>query len=314
MVWEWIVFGVVVAVFLAADLFLHRGKHAESRKRAIIWSGVTIGVGVGFCGYVWWAKGAQAAHEYLAAYLLEESLSLDNLFVFLIIFRMMGTPLAQQRIALAWGIFGAMVLRGIFIFLGAEILNRWSWVEYLLAAILLYAAWRAFREKPDKPKKDNKLVAWLERHLPVSQPQTGPHFLVRENGTLKATPLLITIVALDISDVMFAVDSIPAAFSVTSETFLIYTSNVFAILGMRSLYVVLVHTIVGLRYLHYGLAGVLAFAGGKLLLAKWGIEVDPLVAVGVIVSTIGTAVAASLPHRKRSKQKPVVDSTETANQ
>ena len=306
-IWEWAAFGLVVAVFLTVDLLLHRGDHPESRKRAIIWSIVTISLGLGFGFYVWAEMGGRSAQEYLAAYLLEESLSLDNLFVFLIIFRMMRIPKDHQRIALSWGIFGALVFRGIFVFLGLEVLHRWSWVEYIFAGLLLYAAWHAFRENPNAADEDNKLVAWLTRHLPVSQPQAKPHFFVREDGKLKTTPLLVAIIGLEASDVMFAVDSVPAAFSVTSEPFLIYTSNVFAILGLRSLYIVLAHTIAEMRYLHYGLAAVLAFAGLKMLLGKWGVEIEPLIAVAVTVGIIASAVIASVLHKKRLKREPTVD-------
>jgi len=261
-VWEWTAFGVIVAVFLAADLLAHRKHQVDSTRRAAIWSVLAISIGLGFCVYVWWNHGAKPAQEYLAAYLLEESLSLDNLFVFLIVFRMMRIPKDHQRVALTWGILGALVFRAIFVFLGVKVLESWAWVEYIFAALLIYAAFRAVREDPSDTEEDNKLVAWLSRHLPVSGPQKEPHFLVREAGKLKATPLLIAVIGLELTDIMFAIDSVPAAFSVTRDEFLIYSSNVFAILGLRSLYIVLAHTIAELKYLHYGLAGVLAFAGG----------------------------------------------------
>ncbi|MGC1275275.1 MAG: TerC/Alx family metal homeostasis membrane protein [Planctomycetaceae bacterium] len=304
---EWTAFGIVVAVFLAADLLAHHRHQTESRLQATLWSVLAIGVGLGFGGYVWWNHGSQAAHEYLAAYLLEKSLSLDNLFVFLIIFRMMRIPTEHQRVALTWGILGALVFRAIFVFLGVEVLHRWAWVEYVFAALLIYAAFRAVREDPGDLSEDNKLVAWLARHLPVSAPQEEPHFVVREAGRLKATPLLVAVLGLEATDILFAIDSVPAAFSVTRNEFLIYSSNVFAILGLRSLYIVLAHTIAELKYLHYGLAAVLAFAGAKMLLGKADVEIPPLASVAVIVGTIGAAVAVSLRARRRTPKEAASD-------
>jgi tellurite resistance protein TerC len=303
-VWEWSAFAAVVAVFIAADLFVHRRGAAARPKQAVAWSVFAVAVGLAFGGYVLANRGARAAAEYLAAYLLEESLSLDNLFVFLIIFRMLQVPEPHQRVALSWGVFGALVFRAVFVFLGVEVLHHWAWVEYVFAALLLYGAFRAVREDPADAGNDNRLVAWLSEHLPVSAPQDRPKFLVREAGVLKATPLLVAIIGLEATDILFAVDSVPAAFSVTRDEFLIYSSNVFAILGLRSLYMVIAHAIAGLRYLHFGLAAVLAFAGAKMLLAKAGIEIPPLLSVALIIVAIGAAAGASLWAGKRRPKQP----------
>jgi tellurite resistance protein TerC len=291
---EWAFFAAVLAIFVGADLFAHRGQRQESRRQALVWVFVSIALGLGFCGHVWLKLGKDAAQEYFAAYLLEECLSLDNLFVFLIIFRMTGIPKAHQRVALSWGILGALVFRGIFVFVGVEVLHRWAWIEYGFAAVLLYGAWHAFTEDPTDADEDNKLVSWLTRHLPVSRPQPEARFLVREDGRLKATPLLVAIIGLEISDLLFAIDSVPAAFSVTRNEFLIYSSNVFAILGLRSLYIVLAHSIGELKYLHFGLAAVLAFAGVKIILGRLDVHISPMASVGMIVALIGSAVIASL--------------------
>ena len=305
--WGWATFAILIAAFLALDMFAHRGDHVDNRKRAIFWSILSVSLGFGFAGYVWYDLGPVPAQEYVAAYLLEECLSLDNLFVFLIVFRMMQIPKAQQRTALTWGILGALVFRGIFIFVGVEALERWEWVELIFALLLLYGAWHAFRENPSDDDEENKLIRWLTRHLRVSQPQSQPHFIVREAGRLKATPLLVAIMGLEATDVLFAIDSVPAAFSVTRDQFIIYSSNVFAILGLRSLYVVLAHTIAELKFLHYGLAAVLAFAGGKMIAAYYGYHISPLISVGVIIALIGAAVVASLvtsPPRNSSSPQP----------
>ena len=299
---EWGVFGGIVAVLLAVDLWVHRGARHESRKWAIVWSIIWVVTGLAFTGYVWQRMGTDAAEEYLAAYLIEKSLSLDNLFVFLIIFRMLKIPRDHQRTALSWGVFGALVFRAIFVFVGAAAIERFHWVEYVFAAILIYAAWHAFREDPASDRK-NKIVIWLERHLAMGAEPEKPKFLLHEGGKWKATPLLIAVLALELTDILFAIDSVPAAFSVTRNEFIIYSSNVFAILGLRSLYIVLAATIGNLRYLHYGLAGVLAFAGIKMILPE-RLEIPPLASVAIIVVIIGGSVLASLWGRKRAADSP----------
>jgi tellurite resistance protein TerC len=301
---EWLSFAAVVATFVGADLFAHRGQREESRLRALVWVAASLAVGLGFCGYVWWKLGEVAAEEYFAAYLLEESLSLDNLFVFLIIFRMTGIPKAHQRVALSWGVLGALVFRGAFVFAGVEVLHRWSWIEYGFAVLLLYGSWHALRSDPTDADEESKLVGWLTRHLPVAQPQSEARFLVREDGRLKVTPLLVAIIGLEVSDLLFAMDSVPAAFSVTRNEFLIYSSNVFAILGLRSLYIVLAHSIAELRFLHYGLAAVLAFAGLKILFTKLNLHISPIASVAIIVMLIGFAVLASIVDARRRRTGP----------
>ena len=290
--WAWLGFGVTLFVLLAIDLYTHRGAHGRSRRQDIIWSCVWISIGLGFSFFVWGLMGADAAQEYLAAYLIEESLSLDNLFVFLLIFQTLQIPLENQRRALLWGIFGALVFRGIFIFLGVAAMERWEWITYLFGALLFFAAWRALRE-PQEEVVENQLVDWLARHLPMSKDRTSGKLFVRENGKLLITPLLVAIIGLELSDILFAIDSVPAALSVTRREFLVYSSNAFAILGLRSLYVVLVASLEKVRYLHYGLAAVLAFAGFKLVTHDW-IHVPPMLSVGIIVTILLTTIVISL--------------------
>lgn len=282
------------------DLLAHRGDRAKSHKSAITWSILWVGAGLLFNVFVWVAFGGQAAQEYLAAYLIEKSLSLDNVFVFLVIFQSLKIPQKYQRTVLLWGIFGALVFRGIFIFIGAVALERYSWISYIFGAILLFAAYRAFREDPAK-QEENKTVAWLSQHLPVTHVVQGEKFITKENGRRVATPLLIALIGIELTDILFAIDSVPAAFSVSLDPFIVYSSNVFAILGLRALYIALAHTIAELKYLHYGLAGVLAFAGVKLIIDKW-VHISPLVSVGLIVLIFGTAVWASLRERRKHKR------------
>lgn len=298
--WAWAAFGVLLLVLLAIDLAAHWGGRGESRGWATFWAVVWVAAGLAFNAFVWVAFGRRAGEEYLAAYLIEKSLSLDNLFVFLLIFGSLGIPPEHQRKALSWGIFGALVFRGLFVFLGAEAVERWAWVEYVFAGILLVAAVHAFREDPEQVK-ESKLVRWLSRHLPVV-PDHSRRFFVRQEGGWKVTPLLVAVLALELTDVLFAVDSVPAAFAVTHDRFILYSSNAFAILGLRSLYIILAGAIAGLRYLHYGLAGVLVFAAAKMLAGDW-VPVPPLASVAVIVGIVGLAVVASLLH-PRGRAKP----------
>jgi tellurite resistance protein TerC len=282
---------VLMLTLISIDLLAHRGDREDSRRRALIWSVVWIGAALLFNVFVWVRFGAAAGEQFLAAYLLEKSLSIDNLFLFLVIFGAFQIPKAEQRRVLTWGIIGALVTRAIFIAAGAALLERWHAVTYIFGALLVITAVKLLRE----PAADEqpRILHWLERRVPWTRQLHGHKFFARVNGRRVATPLLLALIAIELTDVMFAVDSIPAAFAVTSDPFLVYSSNVFAILGLRALYIVLAGAIAELRYLRFGLSAVLAFAGAKMLLAHW-VTVDPLLSVGVIVACIGASVIASL--------------------
>ncbi|MCY1082585.1 TerC/Alx family metal homeostasis membrane protein [Archangium lansingense] len=302
--WEWGLFGVVVVSMIFIDLLAHRTKRGETKKAAYAWSIAWILVGLAFGFFVWLRHGGNTAQEYLGAYLIEKSLSLDNLFVFLVIFASLSVPENKQRRVLFWGIFGALVFRGLFIFLGLEAIERWNWVVYIFGAILLVAAWRVARRHPSE-ESDNKVVDWLEKRLPVTSEYEGKQFFKHVDGKWQATPLLIALIAIELSDVAFAIDSVPAALSVSHNLFVVYTSNVFAILGLRALYIALAKTVHELRYLHWGLAAVLAFAGLKMVLSEW-VHVAPLVSVAIIVTCIGISVGLSVRARKRDALRKVV--------
>lgn len=291
--WAWVVFSVVLLALLAVDLFVHRGHRADSRRSAVVWTVIWIATGLGFGVFVWAMWGGQAALDYIAAYLIEKSLSLDNLFVFLLIFSSLRVPEDVQRTALSWGVFGALVFRALFVAVGVVALTRFDWVSYVFGGILLVAAWRAAREDPLCKMGESRVVAWLSRHLPVTPRYHDTRFFAREDGILVVTPLLLAVIALELTDIMFAIDSVPAAFSVTRDPFLVYSSNAFAILGLRALYIVLAKTIAHLRYLHYGLAAVLAFAGLKMILEEW-VHIPALASIAIIFACIGLAVWASL--------------------
>lgn len=296
--WEWGVFGGVFFSLLVLDLVSHRGEHQQSRKAAIAWSIIWIVAGLAFTFFVWSVHGGGDASDYLAAYFMEKSLSLDNLFVFLIIFESLNIEPKHQRTPLSWGIFGALIFRGIFIFAGAAALERWDWVSFVFAGLLLVAAVRTFRESPTQ-EKENAAVKWLSKHLPVTHEVHGKHFLARVNGRRVATPLLLSIVALELTDILFAIDSVPAAFSVAESPYVIYSSNAFAILGLRSLYIVLADLLRKLEYLHYGLSAILVFAAVKMIVGEW-VHLPAWASIGIIVAILGGSVWASL---RRTRQR-----------
>lgn len=299
----WLVFGVVMLAGLVLDLFSHRGERADSHRSAVGWAIFWVAVGLLFGLYVHFALGSRATGEYYAAYLIEKSLSVDNLFVFLIIFQTLNIATEYQRTVLSWGIFGALIFRALFIFLGAAAIERWHWVSYVFGAILVYAAYQIFKEDPGE-KEENKAVIWLSRHVPLTHELHGHRFFSVENGRRVATPLLVAVLGLEVTDIMFAIDSVPAAFAVSTDRFILYSSNAFAILGLRSLYLVLAKSIADLKYLHYGLAAVLAFAGFKLVSSNWNLHIPAWLSIAIIVLAIGIAVLASLRHARKHPPEP----------
>ncbi|HEX7837735.1 MAG TPA: TerC/Alx family metal homeostasis membrane protein [Kofleriaceae bacterium] len=297
--WAWGLLAGVMLLLITIDLVAHRGDRIDSRSRALMWSVVWIAVAIGFGLFVAVWFGAAAAEQYFAAYLLEKSLSVDNLFLFVVVFGALGIPLAEQRRVLTWGILGALVMRGAFIALGVAMLHRWHEITYVFGAILVVTALKMLKGGDGEP---SRLLGWVERHLPWTRERSGHHFVVRRGGRWLATPLLVALIAIELTDVVFALDSIPAAFAVSDEPFVIYSSNVFAVLGLRALYVVLLGMIGQLRYLKYGLSAVIAFAGAKMLAAPW-ITISPIASVGVIGLVIGAAAAASVYASRRERRR-----------
>jgi len=299
--WVWLGFGGLVLLLLAVDIVAHLGAREISRRSAAAWSAFWVGVGLAFGVFVGVVFGADAAHQYVGAWAMEKSLSLDNLFLFLLVFSTLRIDPPRQRYALYLGIAGALVFRGIFIWLGLEVLAHFAWVEWIFGGILLVAAVHAAREHPDE-QEDSKVAAWLARHLPVASKQDGTKLFTRENGRRVVTPMLVAIMAIELADIAFAIDSVPAALAVTKEPFLVYSSNVFAILGLRSLYALLASTISGLKYLHWGVAAVLAFASVKIVGHRW-FHVPALLSVIIIAACIGTAIVASVIAMRRERAR-----------
>jgi tellurite resistance protein TerC len=237
--------------------------------------------------------GATGATQYLAGYAVEQVMSLDNLFVFLLLFGLFRIPPSKQPKVLYWGVAGAVVLRGLFVAGGVGLLNRFHWIEYVFGALLLVAAVRLLKPEPseDEPERAPGWLKWLTKWHPISENQD--HFLVVENGQRMATVMLLALVAVEFTDVVFALDSIPAVLSITRHPFLAYTSNIMAVMGLRSLYVLLAAGLAKLRFLHFGLAAVLGFAAVKMLLADW-VEIGPGVSLAVIAGMMAVTVGVSM--------------------
>ena len=290
----WLLFAGVVLVSLVIDLLAHRGGRGHSRKSAVLWSILWIVVAFLFAGYVAYVLGAGAASDFVSAYLMEKSLSVDNLFVFMLVFARLGIPSAEQHRVLFWGIIGALVARAAFIAGGTAVLGRWHDVVYVLGAFLIYTAYKTARaESLGGPDGESKPLAFLRRHLPISSRLHEHQFFAREDGRLVGTPLLLALLTIEASDVMFAIDSVPAVFAISEEPFIVYSSNVFAILGLRALYLVLADLLRDLRYLHYGLAAILALAGAKMILSAH-VHVPQYVSLGAIVVILATSIVASV--------------------
>jgi tellurite resistance protein TerC len=289
----WLLFAGIVLVSLAVDLLAHRGGHGHSRRSAVAWSIVWVAVALVFAGYVWYALGGYAAGTFMSAYLMEKSLSIDNLFVFMVIFSRLKIPPTEQHRVLFWGIMGALVARGLFIAGGTALLTRWHDVTYLLGAFLIYTGYKTARTQPGPREGESRVLSFLRRHMRISARLYGHSFFGREDGKLVATPLLLALLTIEASDVMFAIDSVPAVFAITEEPFIVYSSNVFAILGLRALYLVLADLLRDLRYLHFGLAAILALAGAKMIAAQH-FHVPHYVSLGAIVTILTVSIVASV--------------------
>ena len=302
--WLWSVFGGMVVVMLLIDLVLvGRGsQQAISFRESVIWSCVWVAVSLLFAAGLWWYleghAGTEIANErtleFLAGYLIEKSLAVDNVFVWLMIFSFFGVPLHLQKRVLAYGVVGAILMRAGLIFIGAWALAHFHWILYVFGALLLFTGvkmWLLAEQKPDLA--NNPLLKWLGRHVPSTQGLHGEKFFVREQGVLLATPLFFALVFVEFSDLVFAVDSIPAIFAVTSDPFIVLTSNVFAILGLRAMYFLLAGMAERFSLLKYGLAAVLVFIGLKMMLLDV-YKIPIAVSLAVVATLIGTSIVLSL--------------------
>jgi tellurite resistance protein TerC len=283
----------VIAVALDLLVF-HRRPHKVGLREALIWSAAWIGAAAAFAVGVCHYYGAQPALEFSTGYLIEKSLSVDNLFVFLVLFRTFGVAAEYQHRVLAWGILGALVMRGGMIWAGTALIERFSWVMYVFGAFLVIAGLHMMfaRETGMHPEK-NWIVRFLAKHLRMTKSFAGERFFVREQGLWYATPLFLVLLVVEVTDVTFAVDSIPAVFGITRDPFIVYTSNVFAILGLRTLYFLLAGVLDRLTHLKFGLAAVLVFVGAKMLAEKW-MHISVLSSLGIVMGILAIATVISL--------------------
>jgi tellurite resistance protein TerC len=308
MAWWWLVFGGVVTACLALDLFVfHRHAHAERTREAVGWSIVWISVGLAFAGFVAYVKGGDAAFAYLTAFLIEKSLSVDNLFVFLALFTYFAVAPENHHRVLFWGIMGAIVTRGIFIFAGVELIRHFHWSIYLLGIILVATGAKlGLSGEEEMHPERNPVVRLASRLLPVERSYHGERFTVRTPQGLRFTPLFLVLVAIESMDVLFAVDSVPAVLAVSQDAFVVYTSNIFAILGLRALYFVLAHALRSLSLLRPALALILVLVGVKMLLTDV-VDVPTAVSLGVVAAILGGATALSLWNARRHPLAPTAD-------
>ena len=292
---SWVIFAVAIFGLLALDLFVfHREAKPVRMREAATWVGVWVTLGLAFGGWVFLTRGATSGGEYLAGYLIEYSLSMDNVFVFAVLFAYFGVPAAYQHRLLFWGVLGAIVFRAIFILAGTALLASFHVVIYLFGVLLLYTAWRMIRTGTEQiDPSANPVLRVMRRVVPVTETYEGQRFFTRRDGRLWATPLFAALVVVETSDIMFAIDSVPAILAITTDTFIVFTSNAFAIMGLRSLYFLLAGLIDRFEYLKYGLAALLAFAGLKMLLSDV-VHLDVWVSLGIIVSILVVSVIVSL--------------------
>jgi tellurite resistance protein TerC len=298
----WTVFGAVVVVLLALDLgVFHRKAHEIGFREALLWSGVWVGLAMAYTGLVWWLhpKGASKALEFLTAYLVEESLSVDNLFVFLLIFSYFAASSQYQHNVLFWGILGAMVFRAVFIVGGVALIQTFHWFLYVFGAILIVSgAKMAVQNSRTIAPEKNPVLKLFRRFVPVATDYAGTKFFIRRDGRLLATPLFVVLLVLETTDIVFAMDSIPAVLGITRDTFVVYTSNIFAIMGLRALYFVLAGAMELFHHLRFGLSAVLVFIGAKMLLGHW-YEMPVGVALSVVAGLLALSLIASLVWPKK---------------
>jgi tellurite resistance protein TerC len=305
--WHWTGFIVCILIFLALDLgVFHRSAHVVKFKEALMWTTVWFFVAMAFGWWLGRARGSEQAEMFITGYLLELSLSMDNVFVIALIFSYFRVPSQHQHRVLFWGILGALIMRGVMIAVGAALVSRFSWVLYIFGAFLLFTGVKMLFAGDGGVEPENNLVLRLARKFfPVAPDFEGQKFFTQWNGRRALTPLALVLLMVETTDLVFALDSIPAIFGVTQDPFIVFTSNVFAILGLRSLYFVLANAIDYFRFLKYGLSLVLVYIGIKMLLVKW-VHIPTRLSLGIVVGIIGLSILISviLGKRQHDKRKP----------
>ena len=307
--WQWLVLlGLIIALLLVDLLVIHREAHAVSTKEAAIESAAWISIGVAFSLVVLWWFGGAATGEYISGYLIEKSLSVDNVFVWAIIMSYFTVPPKYQHRVLFWGIFGALVMRAVFIFAGVALIERFDWILYVFGAFLLFTAGRMmFSDNEHVDPGNSKFLKVVNKVIPSTDKLDGPHLFTKINGKRLATPLFAVLVLVEVTDVIFAVDSVPAVLAVSHEQFIVFSSNAFAILGLRALYFLLADMHARFTYLQQGLAVILAFVGVKMIIADW-YHIPTWLSLLVIALVLTASIAFSLKsQRGLDEQRPDFD-------
>ncbi|MFN2491420.1 MAG: TerC family protein [Pyrinomonadaceae bacterium] len=305
----WIGFSLFILLMLSLDLGLfNRKAHLIKYREAAIWSGVWVTLASIFAGIVFWYQGTNRGLEFVTGYLIELSLSVDNLFVFLLIFSYFKVPARYQHRVLFWGVLGALVMRLTMIFVGAALINRFHWIIYIFGGFLVYTGLRMFaQEDTNIQPEENAVVRLVTRYIPLTHQYDEQRFFTRVDGRLTGTLLLLVLVIVEVADLVFAVDSIPAIFAITTNTFIVYTSNVFAILGLRSMYFLLAGVVEKFHYLKIGLAIVLTFIGTKMLVVAIGVVIPIWFSLVFVAAVLLIAVIASLVWAKNAQLDIEVD-------
>ncbi len=302
--WVWVAFVALLAGLLCVDLVLHRGNHAPTARRALMESMAWVACGLGFSVVVLAAWGGQAFGEYMSGYVIEKSLSVDNVFVWAIIFSTFAIPLRYQHRVLFWGIFGALALRAAFILGGSALITRFWWMLPVFGAVLIVSGVKVVRHRDDEGTQGHtRAVNLLGRFIPVRPTLSGQRFVLREHGKLVATPLLAALVVIEVTDVVFAVDSVPAILAVSREPFIVFASNAFAILGLRAMYFLLGDARSRFHYLSHALGAILVFVGIKMAVSHWW-HLPTAASLGIIVVILAAAVVFSARKQRGSRPQP----------
>lgn len=295
----WIALLSAIALLLAIDLYRHRKAHAPSTREAAIESAIWVACGLAFAAIVGFAFGAGAFGEYVSGYLIEKSLSVDNVFVWSMLFATLSVPVKYQHRVLFWGIFGALTLRALFIFLGTALIGRFWWVLLVFGVFLVYTGIRIIRHRADEGEdQTTRGLGILRRVMPISNEFDGQRFFTKIDGRLAATPLLAALFVVEVTDIIFAVDSVPAILAVSQEPFLVFSSNAFAILGLRAMYFLLATAKERFHYLSHALGGILIFVGAKMAVSHW-YHLNTYLSLGIIVMMLGGAIFFSLQRTRR---------------
>jgi len=304
--WAWFALGGGIVVMLAIDLFLHRDDHVVSFREAAIWSTIWIAAGLGFGLIMLWWQGGDAAATYYSAYLIEKALSVDNVFIFALIFGYFAVPDRYQHRVLFWGVIGALVMRLVFIFVGSSLLETFFWTAYVFGLFLVYTGWHmAFKHDAPKDPGNNIMVRLMRRIMPLTGEYDGNRFFTRVNGKRAATLLLVALVAIESSDLIFAIDSVAAVLAITTNTFIVWASIAMAVLGLRALYFCLAGLLRRFVHLHYGLAFLLVFAGVKLILSETPVGKLPIwLSLSVIIGALAVSIIWSLWATRKDGSDP----------